>query len=112
MINGPPTEPPIGGVRGRLASEYMVVSFVESLPVSGSRRFILIPPQKLPQLSQTLRLSSTKRFGSRAFQSSFSCSERSTIPSSTHLYLGLWGSSVRLVANPMAEFLLPNVETA
>src|SRR5712691_3630195 len=111
MINGASMEPPIGGVRGRLASAYMVVSFVESFPVSGSRRFILIPPQKLPQSSHTVRLSSTKRFGSIAFQSSLSCSERSTMPSSTHLYLGLLGSSVWLVANPMTEFLLPNVET-
>src|SRR5882762_6930661 len=36
--------------RTRFASEYSFVSFVDSLPVCGSIRRILIPPQKLPKL--------------------------------------------------------------
>src|SRR6266567_7768217 len=110
-MNGASIEPPTGGVRGRLASEYSVVSALESLPVSGSMRRILIPPQKLPQLSQTLRSSSTTRLGSMAFQSSVSSWDRSTMPWSVHLYRGLLGSSVGFVASPMAEFRLPNEDT-
>src|SRR5882724_1219517 len=105
-------EPPTGCPRGRLASAYTLESPLDGLPVAGLMRRILIPPQKLPQFSQTLRSSSMTRLASIAFQSSFSSYDRSTIPSSTHLYRGSLGFSVTLVARPMAEFRLPNEETA
>ena len=82
-MNGASTEPPIGASRGRLLSERTVVSADDSLPVVGSIRRILMPPQKLPQASHTLFSSAITRFGSIAFQSSFSWYERSTSPSST-----------------------------
>src|ERR1039457_3694187 len=111
-INGASTEPPMGCSRGRLHSEYTVGYLSEGLPVSGSRRRILMPPQKLPQFSQTLSSFSTTRLGSMAFQSSLSWKERSTMPSSFQLYLGSPGSSVGLVASPIAELRLPKVERA
>ena len=88
-----------------------MVSLVENLPVAGSTRRILMPPQKLPHVSHTLTGSSTTRLGSIAFQSSFSAYERSTSPWSTHAWSGLDESSVRDVARPMAESRLPKVET-
>src|ERR1035437_1728551 len=102
----------MGSSRGRLHSEYKVAYLSEGLPVSGSRRRILIPPQKLPQFSHTLFSFSTTRLGSMAFQSSLSWKERSTMPSSFQEYLGSAGSSVALVASPMAELRLPKVERA
>ena len=84
-MKGASTAPLIGCSRGRLLSEYIVVSVVDSLPVAGSTRRILMPDQKLPHISQAFVRSSMTRFGSIAFQSSLSCDERSTIPSSTHL---------------------------
>src|SRR6185369_17655998 len=99
-----------GGVKGRrLASEYSVASAPESLPVRASTRRILIPPQKLPQTSHGAAFSSKARFGSMAFQSS-SGVEPTTLPSSTHRYSELIGSSVRFVVRPMTDRFLPNVE--
>jgi hypothetical protein len=82
----------------RLAREYSVGSALDNSPLSGSMRRILIPPQKLPQLSQTFALVFDGQGGIDGFQSSVSLWERSTMP---------W-SSVGLVASPMAEFRPPN----
>src|ERR1035441_6139706 len=111
-MNGASTEPPMGSWRWRLQSEYTIGYLSEGLPVSGSSRRILMPPQKLPQFSQTVSAFSTTRLGSMAFQSSLSWKERSTMPSSVQEYLGSAASSVGLVASPMAEFWLPKVESA
>src|ERR1035438_6577826 len=102
----------MGCSRGRLHSEYSVGYLSDGLPVSGSRRRILMPPQKLTQFSQTLLSFSTTRLGSIAFQSSLSWKERSTMPSSFQAYLASAGSSVGVVARPMAELRLPKVESA
>src|SRR5215212_6556452 len=67
-----------------------------------------MPPQKLPKESQGCPASSSTRWGSMAFQSS-AREELSTFPSSFHAYFSLDGSSVRFVASPMAERLLPKV---
>ncbi len=83
-MKGASTAPLIGCSRDRRLIAYILVSIVDSLPVAGSIRRILIPDQKLPHTSQACVRSSMTRLGSIAFQSSVSSDERSTIPSSTH----------------------------
>ena len=65
---------------GRVARAWRVRSSRSSSPVSGSMRRILIPLQKLPQLSQASSSSSRMRLPSMAFQSVLPSVERSTIP--------------------------------
>ena len=102
-----------GGLAGRLrlASEYSLVSSVESFPVEGSMRSILIPVQKLPKLSQARPFSSMMRLGSMALKSSPTRDCR-TKPRSIQRKFELEGSSVLLVSRAMPEVFLPNTEKA
>src|SRR6185312_16641276 len=99
------------GNRRRLAREYSLLSFVESLPVAGSMRCILIPLQKLPNASHWPPSSSMARLGSIALKSS-DFTEPKTLPWSTQGEFGLFGSSVLLVTRPISDMLLPKVDTA
>ena len=87
----------------------MLGSAADGLPVAGSIRRILIPPQKLPKLSHGWLFSSSTIFGSMALKSSVAVDFR-TRPSSFQWYFGLCGSSVSLVARAMPEVFTPNAE--
>src|ERR1700758_1878864 len=102
-----------GGLGGRLrlASEYNLLSSVESRPVFGSMRRILIPDQKLPKLSHSCPSSSTTRFGSIALKSSSSF-ERSTSPRSIQRKSGLFGFRVLFVTSAIPEVFFPKTENA
>ena len=70
-MKGASIAPSVGGVwcssaRGRAASLCRVVSSVDSLPVWGSTRRIMMPPQKLPNDRHGVPLVSTTAFGSIA----------------------------------------------
>src|ERR1035437_3700255 len=93
----------------RDASAYSCESVADSLPVAASIRRILMPLQKLPKLSQGWPLSSNTMLGSMALKSSDSV-DFSTRPSSFQRYLGLFGSSVSLVARAMPEVFTPKAE--
>src|SRR5580698_1469980 len=95
----------------RVASEYIVASAPDGLPVVASMRRILIPLQKLPKLSHGCPSLSKTIFGSMALKSPPWVDLR-TSPSSCQWYLGLCGSSVSLVANAMPELFEPKVEYA
>ena len=56
--------PVVAPVPARAASEYVVVSPADSLPLLASSRCSLIPPQNEPQASQGRPSSSKATFGS------------------------------------------------
>src|SRR5689334_3031633 len=107
MMNAASTEPEL---TNRCASEYRFVSSSDNLPVSGFRRCILMPDQKLPNASQGLPSASSARFGSMQLYWLIVV-DSTTSPSSIHSKSSDFELSVLFVARPMTERLLPNVET-
>src|SRR5580658_7958000 len=102
-----------GGLSGRLrlAIEYRVRSSVDSKPVLGSIRRILMPVQKLPNDNHALPFSSRTRFGSMALKSS-SARDRNTSPRSDQWKSELFGFSVLFVRSAIPDVFLPKAEKA
>src|SRR6476620_3568495 len=96
-------------IASQWASEYIGESAVILLPVAGSSSISLIPLQNEPNVSHNFPSASKNAAGSIVLKSSFS-RDCTTIPPSVHLYAGSSGSSVGLLATPIADVFFPKLD--